>query len=46
MPRVSVDLDENLYRKFDEKCRRNYRKKVEVIRELLEGWLENEKMDR
>jgi len=42
MPRVSVDLDKNLYRKFDEKCRGKHRKKVEVIRELLEKWLNDE----
>lgn len=40
MPRVSVDLENQLYKKFDEQCRKRYRKKVEVIRELLEGWIE------
>jgi metal-responsive CopG/Arc/MetJ family transcriptional regulator len=42
MPRVSVDLSDELYRKFDEKCLRTHRKKVEVIRELLERWLKTE----
>ena len=40
MTRVSVDLEKPLYKKFDEKCRRRHRKKVEVIRELLEQWVD------
>lgn len=42
MTRVSVDLDKSLYKKFDERCRERHRKKVEVIRELLERWVEDE----
>ena len=39
MVRISVDLDGELYREFDEACKKKHRKKVEVIRELLEKWL-------
>jgi len=42
MPRVSVDLSEKLNKDFTEKCRKDHRKKVEVIRELIEEWLKNE----
>ena len=45
MKRVSVDLDKTLYKKFDDLCRKKHRKKVEVVRELIEGWVEDEKMD-
>jgi len=41
MPRLSVDLDKQLYKRFDEICKAKHRKKAEVIRELIERWLES-----
>lgn len=39
MIRLSVDLEEKTHRKFTKICHQKHRKKVEVIRELLEDWL-------
>lgn len=39
MVRISVDLDDELYEKFHRTCIERHRKKVEVIRELLEEWV-------
>ena len=39
MKRISVDLDEELFKTFSKKCIDVDKKKVEVVRELIRKWL-------
>lgn len=39
MPRMSIDLDEQLFDRFSVKCAKERKKKAQVIRKLIQEWV-------
>ena len=42
MRRISVDLDEDTFKRLSMKCVEMGKKKTEIIRELIDKWLQEE----